>query len=101
MAWLAKMKGLRGTALDVFGRTEERRTERALITEYQACITELLAGLNAGNLTAAEEIARVPEEIRGYGHVKNRHLAAVRPKWDRLMAQWRQGGATAGAKSAA
>jgi indolepyruvate ferredoxin oxidoreductase len=101
MAWLAKMKGLRGTALDVFGRTEERRTERALITEYQACITELLAGLNAGNLTAAAEIARVPEEIRGYGHVKNRHLAAVRPKWDRLMAQWRQGGATAGAKSAA
>jgi indolepyruvate ferredoxin oxidoreductase len=91
MAWLAKMKSLRGTALDVFGRTEERRTERALITEYQACITELLASLNAGNLAAAAEIARVPEEIRGYGHVKNRHLAAVRPKWDRLMAQWRQG----------
>ncbi len=101
MAWLAKMKGLRGSALDVFGRTEERRSERALITEYQACITELLASLNAGNLAAAAEIARVPEEIRGYGHVKNRHIAAVRPKWDRLMAQWRQAGATAGAKPAA
>ena len=101
MAWLAKMKSLRGSALDVFGRTEERRTERALITEYQACITELLASLNAGNLAAAAEIARVPEEIRGYGHVKNRHIVAVRPKWDRLMAQWRQAGATAGVKSAA
>ena len=40
---LAKMKGLRGTALDVFGKTEERRMERALIVEYRACIDELLA----------------------------------------------------------
>jgi len=94
---LAKLKGLRGTALDVFGKTEERRTERALIGQYQATITELLASLNAGNLAAAVEIARLPEDIRGYGHVKLRHLAAVRPKWDRLMAQWRTGGVRAAA----
>jgi indolepyruvate ferredoxin oxidoreductase len=94
---LARLKGLRGTALDVFGKTEERRSERALITEYRACITELLAGLDAGKLAAAVEIARLPEDIRGYGHVKARHLAAVRPKWDRLMAQWRAGGARAAA----
>ena len=94
---LAKMKGLRGGAFDIFGRTKERRTERALITDYQARISELLAGLNTGNLAAAVEIARLPEDIRGYGHVKARHLAAVRPKWDRLMAQWRAGGAKAAA----
>ena len=61
----------------------------ALIAEYRACIDELLAGLNADNLALAVEIARIPEEIRGYGHVKERHLKAARPKWDGLMAQWR------------
>ncbi|HVQ04250.1 MAG TPA: indolepyruvate ferredoxin oxidoreductase family protein, partial [Burkholderiaceae bacterium] len=86
---LARMKGLRGTALDVFGRTEERRTERALIQQYKTCIDELLRGLDAERLALATEIARIPEDIRGYGHVKARHLAAARPKWDQLMARWR------------
>ena len=94
---LAKLKGLRGGAFDIFGRTEERRTERALIGEYQASITELLRGLNTGTLAAAVEIASLPEDIRGYGHVKARHLAAVRPKWQRLMVQWRAGGERAAA----
>ena len=88
---LARLKGLRGGALDVFGKSEERRTERALITEYQACIDELLQSLNAGNRALAAEIARIPEEIRGYGHVKQRHIQAVRPKWDKLMQRWRAG----------
>ena len=65
--------------------------ERALIAEYRACIDELLARLSADNLALAVEIARIPEEIRGYGHVKERHLKAARPKWDGLMAQWRGG----------
>ena len=89
---LAKMKGLRGTALDVFGKTEERRMERALIVEYRTCIDELLARLNTDNLALAVEIARIPEEIRGYGHVKERYLKTARPKWDSLMVQWRGGG---------
>ena len=88
---LARLKGLRGGALDVFGRTEERRTERALIVEYRACIEELLKGLSAERLALAVEIARIPEDIRGYGHVKLRHLAAARPKWAALMARWRSG----------
>jgi indolepyruvate ferredoxin oxidoreductase len=88
--WLARLKGLRGGALDIFGKTEERRTERALITEYRACIEELLAGLNASNLALAVQIARIPEDIRGYGHVKERHLKAARAQWERLMQQWRQ-----------
>jgi indolepyruvate ferredoxin oxidoreductase len=88
---LARMKGLRGGALDVFGRSEERRTERALIEEYRQCIGELLASLNEGNQALAAEIARVPEDIRGYGHVKARHLAAARTRWEALMQRWRQG----------
>ncbi len=88
---LAMLKGLRGTALDVFGRSEERRTERALVEQYQSCIEELLPTLNTGNRTLAAEIARIPEEIRGYGHVKERHLKAARPKWDALMQRWRTG----------
>jgi indolepyruvate ferredoxin oxidoreductase len=89
---LARLKGLRGGALDVFGRSQERRTERALIEQYKACIDELLAnGLSAGRLPLAVEIARIPEDIRGYGHVKLRHLAAARTKWDALMGQWRAG----------
>jgi indolepyruvate ferredoxin oxidoreductase len=87
---LARLKGLRGTPFDVFGRTEERRIERALIGEYQTSIDELLATLHEGNLALAVDIARLPEEIRGYGHVKAQHLAAARPKWQRLMAAWRQ-----------
>ena len=88
---LAKLKGLRGTALDPFGRSEERTTERALIAEYQACIGELLKTLNQDNLALAVEIARIPEDIRGYGHVKARHLKAARLKWDSLMQRWRVG----------
>ena len=86
---LAGLKGLRGGALDVFGRNAERRVEVALIKQYRDCIDELLATLNADKLALAAEIARIPEEIRGFGHVKQRHLQAARAKWDHLMAQWR------------
>jgi indolepyruvate ferredoxin oxidoreductase len=86
---LARLKGLRGTAFDVFGRTEERKTERALIGEYRASIEEVIAGLNAGNHAAALEIAALPEQIRGYGHVKERNLAAARQRWAELLAKWR------------
>ena len=61
----------------------------------------LLTTLNAGNLAAAVEIAAIPEDIRGYGHVKARHLAAARPKWARLMAQWRAGDTAGGTRAAA
>ncbi len=86
---LARLKGLRGGVFDIFGRTEERKAERALIVEYQACIDELLTSLSAERLAQATEIARIPEEIRGYGHVKERHLVAARAKWAQLMGAWR------------
>ena len=51
----------------------------------------MLASLKVCNLALGVEIARIPEEIRGYGHVKDRHLAAARPKWAALMHEWRSG----------
>jgi len=86
---LARLKGLRGTALDVFGRTEERKTERALIGEYRASIEEVVRGLTPANHALAVEIASLPEQIRGYGHVKERNLAAARVRWADLLSQWR------------
>jgi len=85
---LARCKGLRGTAFDPFGRTEERRTERQLIDEYRACVEQLLAQLTPERLALAVEIASVPEDIRGYGHIKQRHLEAARKKWHALMQRW-------------
>ena len=86
---LARLKGLRGGAFDVFGRTQERREERALIAEYRASMDEVLAGLNAANHGVAVEIARIPDPIKGYGHVKARNLTAARVKWKALMADFR------------
>jgi indolepyruvate ferredoxin oxidoreductase len=88
---LARLRFLRGTPLDPFGRSEERRVERELVDEYRAAIEEVLRALGPANIGLAVEIARIPEQIRGYGHVKARHLAAARPKWDALMAEWRAG----------
>jgi len=67
---LAKWRRLRGTKLDVFGYTAERRAERELIREYRETMTAILSKLNRGNLDRAVALASVPEEIRGYGHVK-------------------------------
>jgi indolepyruvate ferredoxin oxidoreductase len=96
---LAKFKGLRGTAFDVFGYTAERRTERALIAEYRALVDELLDALTLERLADAVALAALPEEIRGYGHVKERNLEKVRAKWAALLAEWRAGD-RAGAKAA-
>jgi len=67
---MAKAKGLRGSWLDVFGKTEERRMERALIGAYESRIQELLPQIAPDNLALAIDIAAIPERIRGYGHVK-------------------------------
>ncbi|WP_426101632.1 indolepyruvate ferredoxin oxidoreductase family protein [Massilia sp. TSP1-1-2] len=85
---LAKFKGLRGGVFDVFGYTAERKMERALIKEYQATVGALLAKLNADNLSQAVAIASIPEDIRGYGHVKERHLKAAKSKEASLLANF-------------
>ena len=86
--WLKHFKVLRGTPLDPFGYTEERRSERALIDDYRATLDTVLAKLSADNHAQALELARVPEQIKGFGHVKARNLAAARSKWDAWLAQW-------------
>ncbi|MEO8247777.1 MAG: DUF6537 domain-containing protein, partial [Burkholderiales bacterium] len=83
---LAKLKMLRGGFLDPFARTHERKTEVALIDEYRVSIEQVIAGLSARNHATAVEIARIPEQIKGYGHVKERNLVAAREKWQALMA---------------
>jgi len=87
--FLAKLKGLRGSALDVFGYTAERRMERKLVEEYFATIDMLLTTLDHDNHALAVEIASVPERIRGYGHVKERHLAAAMTRREQLLQAWR------------
>ena len=87
-AVLAKLKGLRGTPLDIFGYSAERHMERALITQYEADIAQLLRDLTAEKLPLAVQIASVPEGIRGYGHVKAKHHAQAEMKRQRLWAEW-------------
>ena len=82
---LAGLKGLRGGALDVFGYTAERKMERALIVEYRDTIRTLLGELSAANLEQAVAIAHLPEEIRGYGHVKERNFKLAEAKRAQLL----------------
>ncbi|WP_308909729.1 indolepyruvate ferredoxin oxidoreductase family protein [Pseudokordiimonas caeni] len=86
---LAKLKGLRGTPLDLVGYTAERKMERALIAEYEATLTELLGSLTADKLALATEIASVPDMIRGFGPVKEENARAAAQAKTALLAKWR------------
>ena len=88
---LAKLKFLRGTAFDPFGRSLERRTERKLIEEYEAMLEEVLAKLTPENHHLAVGLAVIPEKIRGFGHVKLRHLKAAKADEAALLDQFRAG----------
>jgi indolepyruvate ferredoxin oxidoreductase len=85
---LAALKGLRGTSFDVFSYTAERRMERALIAEYEADVEKLLAKLSTGNHSLAVQIASIPEEIRGFGHIKTRNVATARKKRTELLGKF-------------
>jgi indolepyruvate ferredoxin oxidoreductase len=84
---LARFKFLRGTLFDPFGYTRERRTERALIGEYESMIDEVLARLDAHNHALAVELAWLPEHIRGFGHVKTASVQRAREQREQLLAQ--------------
>jgi indolepyruvate ferredoxin oxidoreductase len=88
---LAKFKVLRGTALDVFGYSQERRTERKLIADYAALLEEIMGKLNPDNHPVAVGLANIPEKIRGFGHVKARHLVAAKADEAALLEQFRSG----------
>jgi indolepyruvate ferredoxin oxidoreductase len=86
---LAKLRRWRGTPLDIFGRTEERRAERRLIGEYEAVLEDIISRLSSGNYATAIELAALPLEIRGFGHVKQANLNRAKVKEAALLAQFR------------
>ena len=87
---LARLRGLRGSAFDLFGYTQERRTERALIGEYEANVDKAIETLqitrDGAHHAAAVELASLPEQIRGYGHVRERGIEAARKREADLQA---------------
>jgi len=85
MRALARGKALRGTVFDLFGRSEERRLEGALVTQFEARIAELLPALSAERLALAAEIAAVPLAMRGFGHVKLANVALARAREAELL----------------
>jgi indolepyruvate ferredoxin oxidoreductase len=89
--WLAKAKRLRGTALDPFGRTAERRMERALIEEYTASIGNALGRLTPETLPLVLELASLPERMRGFGHVKEANVAKAKARWAEIESALAQG----------
>jgi indolepyruvate ferredoxin oxidoreductase len=86
---LAKLRFLRGTPLDPFARSEERRTERRLIGDYEAVIDEIIGDLRDDNHALAIELAALPDEIRGYGHIKMANLAKAQARQERLLLSFR------------
>ncbi len=86
---LARLRRLRGTKLDVFGYSAERRMERQLIADFERVIDELIAGLDHATHGLAVQIAEIPEHIRGYGHIKQAHLATAKRREADLLASFR------------
>ncbi|HJQ55889.1 MAG TPA: indolepyruvate ferredoxin oxidoreductase family protein [Vineibacter sp.] len=86
---LKRLKFLRGTRFDLFGRTAERQMERQLIADYEALVEEILVKLAPANHAIAVQLAALPDDIRGFGHVKDVHLEKVRAKWASLLAAFR------------
>ncbi|WP_330834726.1 indolepyruvate ferredoxin oxidoreductase family protein [Piscinibacter sp.] len=84
---IASLRRLRGTPLDPFGRTAERREERRLVVDYRRTIERLLLNWESVDRDTALALARIPERIRGFGHVKAASIKAVRPEWDALLAR--------------
>ena len=85
---LTRMKGLRGGPLDIFGMTEERRMERGLITSYEAQLDRMLSGLTPERLPLAVRIAAVPQQIRGFGHIKEASVTVAKADEAALWAEW-------------
>jgi indolepyruvate ferredoxin oxidoreductase len=88
---LAKFRFLRGTAFDIFGYSEERQMERKLIADYEALLEEIIGKLTPDNHHIAVGLANIPEKIRGFGHVKARHLVAAKADEAALLDQFRSG----------
>jgi indolepyruvate ferredoxin oxidoreductase len=89
---LARMKGLRGSPLDIFGMSEERKMERGLIKDYEAALARIVSGLTAERLPTAIQIAAIPQKIRGYGHVKDASVGPAKAEEKALWGRWEKQG---------
>ena len=87
--FLAKRKSWRGGALDIFSKTEERRQERQSIEDYIKVLDEIISRLSASNHAAAVALASVPDEIRGFGHVKEKNLATAKKLYEERLKAFR------------
>ena len=82
--WMAKARKLRGSVWDIFGRTEERRLERELLADYEAMLTAIAPMLSTSNIATATQLAELPANVRGYGHVKLRSVVTYKVQRDKL-----------------
>lgn len=82
---LSRLKGLRGSAFDIFGYTEERRSERRMIDEYISVIMDILPHAQGEDKETALHIAQLPDMVRGYGHVKEKNMAAYEARKTQLL----------------
>ena len=98
---LAKMRSLRGTWLDLLRNDHDRIVERRLLARYEALLDEILAGLTPENHQAAVGLARLPEKIRGFGHIKGWHIAQAQIEEERLLRDFRGDGAAEAARRVA
>ncbi len=89
MKILTRFKFLRGSLFDPFSKTKERKMERQLILEYEQTMNEILRGLTKKNHNLALEIAKIPEKIRGFDLVKQRHCEAAKFLEQKLLTQFR------------
>ncbi len=84
---LARLKLLRGGALDVFARSEDRKLDRSLLADYERTLEAVLAGLRRDTHAVAVELAALPEAVRGYGHIRRRHAEHAAVRHTELMAK--------------
>jgi indolepyruvate ferredoxin oxidoreductase len=89
LKWIARFKGLRGTRLDVFGYDRDRVAERKLLADYERLLDDILARLSLENHATAVILARLPEKVRGFGHVKARSIAAAEVERERMLSEFR------------
>jgi indolepyruvate ferredoxin oxidoreductase len=89
---LAPLKSLRGTPFDPFGYLAERKEERQLIRDFENTLKEIVSALTPENYATATELASLPLQIRGYGHVKSRAIKDVKSEEKKLLEAFRKSG---------
>jgi indolepyruvate ferredoxin oxidoreductase len=88
---LARLKGLRGTAFDIFGKTQERRAERQWAADYLVLADEFSRSLSHDTLDIAIALANIPDDIRGFGHVKEKNQEKAKRRYAEMLDQYHQG----------